>query len=86
MKTNLKTAKNSAIIALAATIIYIPLGQLFTTLIIKLSLRFFPSTSHFSIYALIFSMIPAAVYYFGMAALLAYVLIYLNNQKETENT
>jgi len=82
MQTNLKTAKNCALIALVATVVYIPLSHVIITLVARLSVRFSSSSSHFNMYALLIGMIPAALYYFGMVALLAYLLIYLNNQKE----
>ena len=85
MKVNLKTAKICAIIALAVTVVFIPLSQFITAPIVQFALRFFPSSSHFSIYALVFAFLPTVLYYFGMIALLACVLMYLFGQKETEN-
>ena len=85
MQTNLKTAKNCALIALVATIVYVPLKLGLTILVPMLSARFLPAIpprSNLNIVILVFTMIPSVVYYFGMVALLAYLLIYLNNQKE----
>ncbi|MCL2334697.1 MAG: hypothetical protein FWC57_01380 [Endomicrobia bacterium] len=81
VKTDVKTARICAIIALAATVLYIPLNNFITPSIVKFSAMLFPSTSHFSIYALFFAIFPTILYYFGMLGLLAYVVIFLYKHK-----